>query len=72
MREAIGERNSGGFLRPEPLKTEMTAPGEMTVVRYADDTIVGFQFEDDARRFLDELHERLRAFAPTLRPEKTP
>jgi hypothetical protein len=41
------------------------------VVRYADDTIVGFQFEDDARRFLDDLRERLAAFSLTLHPEKT-
>ena len=47
------------------------ARGEMIVVRYADDTIVGFQLEDDARRFLDELRERLTAFALTLHPEKT-
>lgn len=38
---------------------------------WADDTIVGFQFEDDARRFLDELRERLRTFALGLHPEKT-
>jgi group II intron reverse transcriptase/maturase len=47
------------------------ARGEMIVVRYADDTIVGFQLEDDARRFLDELRKRLTAFALTLHPEKT-
>jgi group II intron reverse transcriptase/maturase len=47
------------------------ARGEMIVVRYADDTIVGFQIEDDARRFLDDLRERLTAFALTLHPEKT-
>ena len=47
------------------------ARGEMIVVRYADDTIVGCQFEDDARRFLDDLRERLAAFALTLHPEKT-
>jgi RNA-directed DNA polymerase len=28
-------------------------------VRYADDFIVGFQHESDARRFLDEMRERL-------------
>jgi RNA-directed DNA polymerase len=47
------------------------ARGEMIVVRYADDTIVGFQFEDDARSFLDSLRERLAAFALALHPEKT-
>src|SRR5246127_2194704 len=32
-----------------------TANGDMIIVRYADDFIVGFQHESDARRFLDEL-----------------
>jgi hypothetical protein len=41
------------------------------VVRYADDTIAGFQYEADARRFLDDLRERLAAFALELHPEKT-
>ena len=36
------------------------ATGDMIIVRYADDFIVGFQHESDARRFLDELRERLR------------
>ena len=31
----------------------------MIIVRYADDFIVGFQHESDARRFLDEMRERL-------------
>src|SRR5436190_21959358 len=35
------------------------ATGDMIIVRYADDFIVGFQHERDARRFLDELRERL-------------
>jgi RNA-directed DNA polymerase len=45
--------------------------GDMIFVRYADDFIVGFQHESDARRFLDEMRERLRKFALTLHPEKT-
>ncbi len=47
------------------------ARGEMIVVRYADDTIVGFRYEDDARRFLEELRARLETFALSLHPEKT-
>jgi RNA-directed DNA polymerase len=47
------------------------ATGDMIIVRYADDFIVGFQHESDARRFLDEMRERLREFALTLHPEKT-
>ena len=47
------------------------ATGDMIIVRYADDFIVGFQHESDARRFLDEMRERLQEFALSLHPEKT-
>jgi RNA-directed DNA polymerase len=47
------------------------ATGDMIIVRYADDFIVGFQHENDARSFLDEMRERLQKFALTLHPEKT-
>jgi group II intron reverse transcriptase/maturase len=47
------------------------ATGDMIFVRYADDFIIGFQHESDARRFLDEMRERLGKFALTLHPEKT-
>src|SRR5215204_4950258 len=47
------------------------ATGNMIIVRYADDFIIGFQHENDARRFLDEMRERLGKFALSLHPEKT-
>ena len=47
------------------------AMGDMIIVRYADDFIVGFQHESDARRFLDEMRKRLDEFALSLHPEKT-
>jgi RNA-directed DNA polymerase len=47
------------------------ATGDMIIVRYADDFIVGFQHEGDARRFLDALRKRLGEFALSLHPEKT-
>jgi len=47
------------------------ATGDIIIVRYADDFIIGFQHESDARRFLDEMRERLKKFALTLHPEKT-
>jgi group II intron reverse transcriptase/maturase len=47
------------------------ATGDMIIVRYADDFIVGFQHEADARRFLDTMRERLQEFALSLHPEKT-
>jgi RNA-directed DNA polymerase len=47
------------------------ATGDMIVVRYADDTIVGFQHRQDAERFLSDLKERLAQYALSLHPEKT-
>src|SRR5712672_2372006 len=47
------------------------ANGDMIIVRYADDFIVGFQYERDARGFLDELRARLQEFALSLHGEKT-
>ena len=47
------------------------AAGDMIIVRYADDIVVGFEHETDARRFLDMMHERLRKFSLSLHPDKT-
>src|SRR3979411_1259226 len=47
------------------------ATGDMIIVRYADDFIVGFEHQVDARFFLDEMRERLGKFALSLHPEKT-
>ena len=47
------------------------AHGDVTVVRYADDAIVGFQHRADAERFLVELRERFAKFNLELHPEKT-
>src|SRR3954468_7334580 len=47
------------------------ATGDMIILRYADDTIVGFEHETDARRFLGMMHARLEEFALSLHPEKT-
>src|SRR5262252_6167619 len=47
------------------------AAGDVIIVRYADDFIVGFEHEADARRFLDLLRERMGKFALALHPEKT-
>jgi len=43
----------------------------VSVVRYADDLVVGLEHEDDARRFLDALRERFGAFSLSLHPGKT-
>jgi hypothetical protein len=41
----------------------------MIIVRYADDIIVGFEHEADARRFWDAMRERLQGFRCTFRHE---
>jgi group II intron reverse transcriptase/maturase len=47
------------------------AHGDMIVVRFADDFIVGFQQRDDAVQFLEELRERVAKFGLGLHPDKT-
>lgn len=47
------------------------ARGEMIIVRYADDYVVGFEHRRDAERFLDDLQERFDRFGLELHPEKT-
>jgi RNA-directed DNA polymerase len=47
------------------------ATGDMIIVRFADDIVVGFEHETDARRFWDAMRERLQEFSLTLHPEKT-
>jgi group II intron reverse transcriptase/maturase len=47
------------------------AGGDMIIVRYADDFVVGFQHQRDAERFLADLRERFRGFDLELHAEKT-
>ena len=47
------------------------ARGKVIIVRFADDFITGFQYQDDAERFLAELRGRLAEFALELHPGKT-
>jgi RNA-directed DNA polymerase len=47
------------------------ATGDMIIVRYADDIVVGFEREMDARRFLDAMRERFEKFSLSLHPDKT-
>jgi group II intron reverse transcriptase/maturase len=47
------------------------AHGDVIVVRFADDIVIGFQSKSDAERFWAELIERLRKFGLELHPEKT-
>ena len=47
------------------------ARGDMVVVRYADDVVLGFEHKEEAERFLRELRERLAKFGLELHSEKT-
>ena len=47
------------------------ARGDVIIVRWADDFIVGFEDEQDARQFLAELRERFARFGLELHPDKT-
>ena len=47
------------------------ARGNVVITRFADDFIVGFQYQDDAERFLAELRGRLAKFSLELHPDKT-
>lgn len=43
----------------------------MIIVRFADDVVVGYEHESDARRFWDAMRERLQEFSLSLHPDKT-
>ena len=47
------------------------ASGDVIVIRYADDILLGFQHEREARAFLQDLQARLRKFELALHPKKT-
>ncbi|MCY4555253.1 MAG: group II intron reverse transcriptase/maturase [Chloroflexi bacterium] len=45
--------------------------GDTIIVRYADDFVVGFQYERDAERFLNAVKERFESFELEIHPDKT-
>jgi RNA-directed DNA polymerase len=47
------------------------AKGDVIVVRYAYDLVLGFQYRTDAERFLQEFRARLAKFGLKLHPDKT-
>jgi len=47
------------------------ARGDVIMVRYADDSVLGFQYEGEAKRFLEAMKERFAKFGLTLHPQKT-
>ncbi|MGY4403808.1 reverse transcriptase domain-containing protein [Bradyrhizobium sp. USDA 3315] len=47
------------------------AKGDVIVVRYADDSVMGFETKSEALHFLDALRERMAKFGPSLNEEKT-
>jgi group II intron reverse transcriptase/maturase len=47
------------------------AHGQVIIVRFADDIVVGFEYEAEAKRFLMDLQQRMEQFALSLHPDKT-
>ena len=47
------------------------AAGDIVIVRYADDIVMGFESRDEAERFLQEWKDRLQKFGLQLHPDKT-
>ena len=47
------------------------AEGNVIIVRYADDFVMGFQYRHEADSFLQELKERMKQFGLALHPDKT-
>jgi group II intron reverse transcriptase/maturase len=47
------------------------ATGNVIILRYADDIVVGFQHEADARRFWEAMRVRFEQFSLALHPDKT-
>ncbi|HET9304629.1 MAG TPA: group II intron reverse transcriptase/maturase [Candidatus Sulfotelmatobacter sp.] len=47
------------------------ARGDMIVVRFADDSVFGFEYESDAKRFMTDMRKRSEAFSLSMHPDKT-
>jgi RNA-directed DNA polymerase len=47
------------------------ATGNVIIVRYADDAVLGFEHEAEARRFLEDMRSRFAEFSLSLHPDKT-
>jgi len=50
---------------------ERWARGKVSIVRYADDFVIGFQYRDEGVRLRSSLEKRLALYGLTLHPEKT-
>src|SRR5271167_4604844 len=44
---------------------------QVIIVRYADDIVMGFEHEGEARRFVADMRQRMEKFALSLHPDKT-
>jgi RNA-directed DNA polymerase len=54
----------------EPVE-KAPAHGQVIIVRSADDIVVGFEHEAEAKRFMMDLQQRMEQFALSLHPDKT-
>src|SRR5437764_12399658 len=53
------------------LEVRTRLKGQSFLIRYADDFVMGFSHEGDARRVMDVLPKRFEKYGLTLHPEKT-
>ncbi len=71
LKPAPGQHLPSLCVRPLGPAMEEAARGDVIVVRFADDFVVGFQHRVEAERFLAELRERFMRFGLEPHPEKT-
>lgn len=45
--------------------------GEFFIIRYADDFVIGFEYEEDARKVMDTLPKRMAKYGLNIHPEKS-
>ncbi len=72
--DLIGSGEHLSALRLSPMAQQWRrrhAGGEVIVVRYADNSVLGFQHRSEAEQFLGELRQRLQKFGLELHPQKS-
>ena len=52
-------------------RAEKVTAGAVIFIRYADDMVMGFQFEEQAKLFLKEMEQRLKNYQLEIHPDKT-
>ena len=81
MIAGVSDRKTGTDQRPLPARDRglgrvrllrgRHARGDVIIVRFADDFTAGFEYQEDAQRFLADLRQRFAKFGLELHPDKT-